>query len=47
MKRDLRRGVTVVILGEGDDAFDGGVSLEDGDGFLGSGEDGERPGVGG
>ena len=32
--------LTVVLLGERDEAFDGGISLEDGDGFLGSGGDG-------
>lgn len=32
-------------MGEGDDAFDGGGALEDGDGLLGGGDDGE--GLGG
>ncbi len=34
----------VVILGEGDDAFDRGISLEDGDSILNGGDDGERLG---
>ena len=40
-----RRELTVVFLGESDDAFDGGIALEDGDGLLGGGDDGE--GLGG
>lgn len=45
----IRKGekLTVVILGEGDNAFDGGISLEDGDSFLDGGDDGEGLGMGG
>lgn len=38
---------TIIILGERDNAFDDGISLENRDGFLGSGDDGERLGGGG
>lgn len=40
---------TIVILSEGYNAFDIGGAFEDGDGFLGGGDDdgGERLGIGG
>ena len=39
--------LTIVFLSQGDDAFNGGVSLEDSDGFLSSGDDGKGLGSGG
>ena len=42
-----REGATVVILSEGDNAFDSGGFLENGYGLLGSGDDCEGPSGGG
>ena len=41
--RNCRRAI--VFLDESGDAFDGGGPLEDGDGLLGGGEDGEGLGA--
>ena len=41
MKKEGKRRETIVFLGQRDDAFDSGGALEDGDGFLGGGDDSE------
>lgn len=40
-RKDMMKERTIVILSQRYDAFDAGVSLEDGDSFLRGGEDGE------
>ena len=47
-RRELTREQTIVFLSQGNNAFDGGISLKNRDGFLCGGDDGEwLRGIGG